>query len=198
MTQDSLDAVEKFLLSAQKEFREFAVQLSGEVYEKAVDMIMEARSAGNRLHITGVGKPSHAAQYAAALFSSTGTPCYYLNATEAVHGSCGQLVRGDIVVCISNSGETEELKTTVRAIRNNGCRLIAVTGKEESWLGRFCDVCLYAGVRAEGDAMNRAPRNSILAELLTLQALSTALQTENGWTKEDYVRCHPSGKLGVL
>jgi len=134
----------------------------------------------------------------ASLFSSTGTPAYFLHGTEAVHGSCGQLRAGDAVICISNSGETAELKATVLAIRNNGCRVIGVSGQPESWLARHSDAFLFAGVREEGGPLDRAPRNSILAELLTLQALSVALQAEADWTPEKYVRCHPGGSLGKL
>lgn len=84
---------------------------------------MAAQKRGNRVHITGIGKPGHVSEYGASLLSSTGTPTYFLHGTEAVHGSCGQLVPGDVVIAISNSGETAELKATVTAIRNNGlCR----------------------------------------------------------------------------
>ena len=134
----------------------------------------------------------------ASLFSSTGNPCYFLHGTEAVHGSCGQLLAGDVVICISNSGETGELKATVEAVKNNGCKVIGVSGHPESWLARESDVFLFAGVNEEGGPLNRAPRNSILAEILTLQALSVALQARRGWTPEQYVRCHPGGALGKL
>ena len=103
-----------------------------------------------------------------------------------------------MVICISNSGETGELKATVQAIKNNGCKVIGVSGNPDSWLAHQSDAFLYAGIGQEGGPLNRAPRNSILAELLTLQALSVALQVENGWTPEQYVRCHPGGKLGQL
>ena len=115
-----------------------------------------------------------------------------------MHGSCGQLVAGDVVIAISNSGETAELKATVNAVKANGCKVIGVTGGMESWLAKNSDAVLYAGVTAEGGPLNRAPRNSILAELLTLQALSVLLQTERAWDPVSYVRCHPGGKLGEL
>lgn len=194
----SRQAVNAFLDSAKKNFSTFADQLNGDTYEQAAELILEAQKNGNRLHITGIGKPGHVSTYMASLFSSTGNPCYFLHGTEAVHGSCGQLVAGDVVICISNSGETAELKATATAVRNNGCKLIAVTGNPGSWLGTYCDVCLFAGVNEEGGPLNRAPRNSILAELLTLQALSVALQAERGWNPRQYVRCHPGGKLGQI
>lgn len=198
MKEESIKAVDSFLASAKNEFNTYIDKLSGNSYKEAAQLILDAQSKGNRLHITGIGKPGHVAAYAASLLSSTGNPCYFLHGTEAVHGSCGQLVAGDVVICISNSGETSELKSTAIAIRNNDCKLIAVTGGVGSWLDKFCDATLYAGVSEEGGPLNRAPRNSILAEILTLAALSTALQVEKDWDPVKYVRCHPGGKLGEL
>ena len=102
------------------------------------------------------------------------------------------------MIAISNSGETAELKSTVLAVKNNGCKIIGVSGKENSWLAKQSDAFLFAGVSEEGGPLNRAPRNSILAELLTLQALSVALQVEQDWDPVRYVRCHPGGALGQL
>lgn len=198
MKEESIKAADSFLSSAKKEFNAYIDTLSGKSYEEAANLILDAQAKGGRLHITGIGKPGHVASYAASLLSSTGNPCYFLHGTEAVHGSCGQLVAGDVVICISNSGETAELKSTAIAIRNNGCKLIAVTGGRGSWLDSFCDVTLYAGVSEEGGPLNRAPRNSILAEILTLAALSSLLQAEKDWDPVKYVRCHPGGKLGEL
>lgn len=198
LKSESKQAVDAFLASAQKELSAFAEQLSGETYEAASALIRESQSLGGRLHITGIGKPGHVSTYMASLLSSTGTPCYFLHGTEAVHGSCGQLRAGDAVICISNSGETTELRAAVLAVKNNGCKIIGVSGNPDSWLARESDVFLFAGVGAEGGPLNRAPRNSILAEILTLQALSVALQVEQGWDPIQYVRCHPGGKLGEL
>ena len=198
LKQESRQAVDRFVASAQKEFSAFASTLSGETYEKAAQIILEAQKNGGRLHITGIGKPGHVSAYMASLFSSTGNPAYYLHGTEAVHGSCGQLAAGDVVIAISNSGETAELKATVLAVQNNGCKVIGVSGNPNSWLAKHTDAFLFAGVKAEGGPLNRAPRNSVLAELLTLQALSVALQVEKDWDPVKYVRCHPGGKLGEL
>ncbi|MCI2056936.1 MAG: SIS domain-containing protein [Oscillibacter sp.] len=198
LKNESKQAVDTFLSSAKEELTAFADQLSGEGYEAAASIILESQAKGGRLHITGIGKPGHVATYMASLFSSTGNPCYFLHGTEAVHGSCGQLMAGDVVIAISNSGETGELKSTVLAVKNNGCKVIGVTGNMDSWLAQQSDACLFAGVKAEGGPLNRAPRNSILAEILTLQALSVAIQVEQDWDPIRYVRCHPGGALGKL
>ena len=193
-----MDALEKYIEISTREFAEFGKYVDRDALQRAAALVLEARRRGNRLHITGIGKPAHVSNYIASLLSSTGTPTYYLHGTEAVHGSCGQLVEGDVVICISNSGETAELKATVTAIQNNGCRVIAVTGRTESWLAKQAEVCLFAGVREEGGPLDRAPRASILAEIYILQCLSVLLQDAVGITPEEYVRRHPGGALGQL
>lgn len=198
LKQESKRAVEQFFIKADTEFNSFLKARTAEEYEAAAQLILESQAKGGRMHITGIGKPGHVSNYMASLFSSTGNPCYFLHGTEAVHGSCGQLAAGDVVICISNSGETAELKATVLAIKNNGCKIIGVSGNPDSWLAKESDAFLIAGVNAEGGPLNRAPRNSILAETLTLQALSVALQAEKDWDPVKYVRCHPGGKLGEL
>ena len=195
---ESKQAVSNFFQSVDTQMNAFLKSLSPDDYEAAAQIILEAQAKGNRLHITGIGKPGHVSAYMASLFSSTGTPCYFLHGTEAVHGSCGQLVAGDVVIAISNSGETGELKATVLAVKNNGCKIIGVSGNPDSWLAKESDAFLFAGVKEEGGPLNRAPRNSILAEILTLQALSVALQVEQDWDPIKYVRCHPGGALGKL
>lgn len=198
LPQKSKAALAHFLDSAESQMSQFCKEINEEEIEKAADIILSHQANGGRLHITGIGKPGHVAEYMASLFSSTGVPCYFLHGTEAVHGSSGQLVSGDVVIAISNSGETVELKSTVRAIKNNGCHVIAVTGNGSSWLARESDAVLLAGVKEEGGPLNRAPRNSVLAEILVLQALSVALQVERDWDPVKYVRCHPGGMLGQL
>lgn len=198
MKEESKRAAENFIRSAQNSCSAFLGQRSIQEYESTVKLILESQAHGGRLHITGIGKPGHVAQYAASLLSSTGTPCYFLDGTEAVHGSCGQLTTGDAVIAISNSGETQELKATVAAIIANGCKIIGISGNPESWLAKHSDAFLYAGVSEEGGPLDRAPRNSVLAEILTLQTLSVILQAECGLDATRYVRYHPGGMLGHL
>lgn len=195
---ESNQAVENFFSSVDTEFNQFLHDRKPEDYQAAAQLILDSQAQGGRIHVTGIGKCSHVATYVASLLSSTGNPAYYLHGTEAVHGSCGQLVAGDVVIAISNSGETGELKSTVLAVKNNGCKTVGVSGNPNSWLAKNTDAFLFAGVNAEGGPLNRAPRNSVLAEMLTLQALSVALQAEKDWDPIRYVRCHPGGALGQL
>ena len=189
---------EKFVSAATRTVHHAFDNMNFNALDAAAERIWAARVSGNRLHISGIGKPAHIAGYFASLFSSVGTPTYFLHGTEAVHGSCGQLVPGDIVIFISNSGETAEMKATVMAIKNNGCKVIGVSGNPDSWLARESDIHLLADIEEEGGPLNRAPRDSILAEMLVLQSLSVLLQSEAAVTPEQYVKWHPGGSLGKL
>ena len=198
LKSESKQAVEQFFTAVDTEFNGFLKQRTIDEYEKAAQIILDAQAQGGRLHVTGIGKCSHVSTYAASLLSSTGNPAYYLHGTEAVHGSCGQLVAGDVVICISNSGETEELKCTVEAIKNYGCKVIGLSGGEGSWLDRNSDVCLIAKVKEEGGPLNRAPMSSVLVECMAIQGLAVMLETQCGLTVKDYIKRHPGGKLGQL
>jgi D-arabinose 5-phosphate isomerase GutQ len=181
-----------------QEMEELRSRINEGFFQKAVELILDSEKAGGRIHITGIGKPSYVAGYIASLLSSTGTPTYVLHGTEAIHGSSGQVREGDVVIAISNSGETAELKATVTTVKNNGAKIISVSGNPESWLAKEGDAFLFAGVKREGDVLNRAPRASILAEILVLQGLSILLQDIKGLTPVQYVRWHPGGALGKL
>lgn len=191
------EQIEKFLGIELSEIKKLADEIDVDSLKKAKDLILEAEANKNRIHVTGIGKPGHVAGYIASLLSSTGTPAYELHGTEAVHGSAGQVVPGDVVIAISNSGETAELKATVQTLKNNGAKIISVTGKKDSWLAKMGDVTLIAGVKQEGDYMNKPPRASIVAEIIMLQSLSILLQNEKGLTPKQYVKWHPGGALGA-
>ncbi|MFZ3071175.1 MAG: SIS domain-containing protein [Anaerolineaceae bacterium] len=198
MAQNTQQALDFFLQNTLVETDKYIGDISRDDLFVAAGLIWDAQSYGGRVHTTGVGKCEHVASYIASLLSSTGTPCYFLHTTEAVHGSCGQLLPGDIVICISNSGETFEMKAAVQAIKNNGCNVIAVTGNSESWLAKQGKVHLFAGVSHEGGPLNRAPRMSVLAQIIILQALSIILQEERQITVEQYIKWHPGGALGKI
>jgi arabinose-5-phosphate isomerase len=163
---------------------------------QAQELIAEAEARGNRVHVTGVGKCEYVAGFIASSYSSTGTPAFFLHATEAAHGASGQVRPGDVVIAISNSGETEELKAAVLTLKKNGAQVIGCGGRPGSWLARHSACFLWAGVRREGDELNLAPRNSVLAEVLVLNALGTALQHQKHFTAEQFKAFHPGGSLG--
>jgi len=170
-------------------------RLNPAVFDDAVALVRDAEARGGRVHVTGIGKPEHVAHYAASLLASTGTPAVFLHGTEAIHGSAGQVVAGDVVVAISNSGETE-LVRVADAVRQLGARLIAVTGNPTSPLAKRADLVLEAGVSQEGGGLGLAPRASVAAELLVLASLSAALERTRGFSRADYHARHPAGALG--
>lgn len=198
MNNFNLDALKDFDRIVINEMQQYISEVNDQEYVDSVNLILKAQEQGNRVHITGIGKPGHVASYGASLLSSTGTPTYFLHGTEAVHGSCGQLLPGDVVICISNSGETDELKATVAAIKSNECYVISITGNKNSWLAKQGDAHIFSGVKEEGDQLNRAPRASILAESYVIQRLSLLLQIHRNLDATQYVRWHPGGALGKL
>jgi arabinose-5-phosphate isomerase len=167
-----------------------------EPFDTVLALIRGAEAGGGRVHVTGVGKASHVARYAAALFSSTGTPSSFLDPVEAVHGASGQVVRGDVVIAVSNSGETEELTATISLVRALGARVVAVTGAPGSWLGRHAEVTLDSGVAREGGGLGLAPRASFVAQTLLLGALAATLERASGFERAEYLARHPGGSLG--
>lgn len=198
MNKKDTQALENFVSVTKKEVENTLNNLDLKAIDKAANIIKKAKKNNNRIHVSGIGKPGHIAGYIASLMSSTGTPTYFLHGTEAVHGSCGQLVKGDVVIFISNSGETQEMKATVNAILNNECIVIGVSGNPDSWLSKNSSVHLIAHIDNEGGPLNRAPRTSILSELINLQALSVVLQSDAKVDPKQYVKWHPGGKLGEL
>lgn len=154
------------------------------------DLILEGESRGGRVHVTGIGNSEHIARYVASLLSSTGTPSYFLHATECIHGSAGQVCPSDVIIAISNSGTTPELLSAVEVLSKLGIKIIAVSGDLQSPLAELSDVVLYAGVDNEGGALNLVPRASILAKIYVLCSLSVALESHKGLTRDVQVRIH--------
>lgn len=185
-----------FLESLSNEVTNFIKVIDEEAINKTCELILESEKNNGRIHVTGIGKPGHVSGYISSLLSSTGTPAYTLHGTEAIHGSSGQVVEGDVVIAISNSGETQELKSTIETLKANGAKIIGVSGNKNSWLSKASDVFLFAGVENEGDTLNKAPRASIIAEIIVLQALSITLQYSKNLDLNQYLKWHPGGSLG--
>jgi sugar/nucleoside kinase (ribokinase family)/D-arabinose 5-phosphate isomerase GutQ len=184
------------LVVAARELGALAERHDGESLLGAARLIEAALAASGRVHVTGLGKPEHISHYAASLFSSTGTPATFLHTTEATHGSLGQVVEGDVVVAISNSGTTREVVELAELLGARGVKVIAVTGSAGSPLARAAHVVLDAGVDDEGGPLGLAPRASIGAQVAILAALSALLQDRSGFSREDYAVRHPGGALG--
>ena len=168
-----IECVKEYLSNITSELGKNIEDMDMESIERAAHIIMESEKQGGRIHVTGIGKPGHVAGYIASLLSSTGTSAYELHGTEAVHGSSGQVKKGDVVIAISNSGETMELEATVQTLIANGAHIISCTGNPQSTL-----------------------RASILSEILILQCLSVVLQEAKKLDLNQYVKWHPGGSLG--
>ena len=181
---------------ASQELAALAERHDGAALQAAAELIEASEARGGRVHVTGVGKPEHVAHYAASLLSSTGIPATFLHATESLHGSLGQIVPGDVVIAISNSGTTSECLLAVEAVRGYGGQLIAVTGGLTSPLAQAADVTLDAGVKQEGGPLGLAPRASVAAEILVLAALGAVLQERRQLDRRGYAARHPAGALG--
>jgi D-arabinose 5-phosphate isomerase GutQ len=194
----SAESIETFFDLVIDELSALRTRAKVEAIERATELILDCESRGGRVHVTGIGKSEHIARYIASLLSSTGTPAYFLHATECIHGSAGQVCANDIVIAISNSGATPELLSAVRTLRGFGIKIIGVSGNRESELARGSDVLLDAGVDNEGGELNLVPRASILAKIYMLCSLSVSLEAHKGLTREQYARWHPGGALGRL
>ncbi len=149
-----------------------------------------------RVVVTGMGKSGHIGNKIAATLASTGTPAFFLHPAEASHGDIGMLTEQDVVIALSNSGETSELLTILPTIKRLGARLIAMTGKRESTLSKAATVTLDVSVPAEACPHNLAPTASTTAALAMGDALAVAVLEARGFTEEDFARSHPGGALG--
>jgi arabinose-5-phosphate isomerase len=153
------------------------------------------RQCAGRVIVTGIGKSGLIGRKIAATLASTGTPAYFLHPAEGVHGDLGMLARGDIVLALSNSGETDELLAIVPAVKRLSLPVVLLTGRPDSALARVCDVVIDVGVPQEACPMNLAPTSSTTAALAMGDALAMALLELRGLRSEDYAALHPRGAL---
>lgn len=164
-----------------------------ERFSKAVDMILASKG---QLVVTGMGKAGLVGQKISATMASTGTPSFYLHPAEALHGDLGRLRPGDVLLALSNSGETMEVNAVIPVARKIGAEVIAMTGRPGSTLGRLADTVLDIGEVEEACPHKLAPTASTSAMLALGDALSMVVLGERKFTREDYALFHPSGALG--
>ena len=162
-------------------------------FPRAIALILACRG---RVVVSGVGKSGHIARKIAATLASTGTPAYFVHAAEAAHGDLGMITRDDVLIALSNSGESEELLTIVPLVKRQGGSLVAITGNPASSLAREADAHLDAGVAEEACPLNLAPTASTTAALAMGDALAVALLDARNFNAEDFARSHPGGRLG--
>lgn len=169
------------------------IRKTGRSFEAAVRLILKSKG---RTVVTGVGKSGLVGQKIAATLSSTGTPALFLSSSEALHGDMGKVAKGDVVLALSNSGETDELKTLLPLLKRIGARVILFTGNTHSSLSKHSDVVVDVGVAKEACPMNLSPTASTTAALAMGDALSIALLEDRGFTQSDFALFHPGGELG--
>lgn len=165
----------------------------GAEFIHAVEILYECQG---RVVLTGMGKSGFIAKKIAATLTSTGTPALYLHPAEGVHGDLGIIVRGDVVIAVSNSGSTAEIMEILPALKRFGVKLISLVGDLESALAKESDVALDVGVNEEACSLNLTPTASTTAALAMGDALAVALLEKRGFKVEDFADIHPGGRLG--
>ena len=165
----------------------------GENFDKAVEFLYNCKG---RVIVTGMGKSGLIGKKIAATLSSTGTPSYFLHPAESTHGDSGIITRDDVIIAISNSGETQELLNLLPLIKRFGVLMIGMTGNMTSTLAKSSDVVLDIGVEKEACPLNKAPTASTTATLAMGDALAVCLLEKRGFSEEDFLIFHPSGALG--
>jgi arabinose-5-phosphate isomerase len=165
----------------------------GESFARAVRVMLGCRG---RVVVMGMGKSGHVGRKIAATLASTGTPALFVHAAEASHGDLGMVTTGDVVLAISNSGESDELAAIVPVLKRLGVTLVAMSGRADSSLARHADIALSSEVDQEACPLNLAPTASTTAQMALGDALAVALLDARGFREEDFARSHPGGTLG--
>lgn len=162
-------------------------------YEYAVEII---KSCEGKVIFSGVGKSGHIGKKLAATFASTGTASFFLHSDEGLHGDLGMVSEKDVVVLITNSGETPEVKSMLPSLKKIGCKKILISSNKNSSVAKQCDAVLSYGYEAEADHLNLAPTVSSLLALIIGDAIAVTLSQLRGFEKENFLLYHPGGSLG--
>lgn len=162
-------------------------------FEEAVKYILNSKG---RVIVTGIGKSANIATKIVATLNSTGTPAIFMHAADAIHGDLGTIQKDDVVICISKSGNTPEIKVLVPLIQNYGNKIIAITGNSDSFLGTNANYTLNTFVEKEACPNNLAPTTSTTAQLVMGDALAVCLLKLKGFSSKDFAKYHPGGALG--
>ena len=190
--ENILASAKKTILSESESIAKLT-QFLDDNFVNAVEIIYKSKG---RLVVTGIGKSAIIAQKIVATLNSTGTPSLFLHASEAIHGDLGMLQPSDVVICISKSGNSPEIKVLVPLLKRFGNKLIAITGNTTSFLGKEADFVLNTYVDSEACPINLAPTNSTTAQLVMGDAIAGCLMEMKNFTAEDFAKYHPGGALG--
>lgn len=193
ITKENILAVAKSAILSESESIKKLVDFLDSGFTDSVEIIYQCKG---RLIVTGIGKSAIIAQKIVATMNSTGTPSMFLHASEAIHGDLGMVQDGDVVICISKSGNSPEIKALVPLLKRFGNTLIAMTGNITSFLAKNSDYILNTTVDAEACRNNLAPTNSTTAQLVMGDALALCLMEMRDFKPEDFAKYHPGGALG--
>lgn len=187
-----LDEARKVIDAEARAVAALTERLDGS-FEQAVRLIL---TSPGRVVVSGMGKSGLIGQKIASTMASTGTPAFFLHPAEGIHGDLGMIMKGDVVIAISNSGETEELLRILPVVKRLGASLVALSGRPDSTLARTADIHLDVSVAEEACPLGLAPTSSTTATLAMGDALAVALLVERGFKAEDFALFHPGGALG--
>ena len=190
--QNIIETAKKSLISQSNSIAKLT-DFIDDSFVQAVELIYNCQG---RLIVTGIGKSAIIAQKIVASMNSTGTPSMFLHASEAIHGDLGMVQDGDVIICISKSGNSPEIKVLVPLLKRFGNKLISITGNITSFLGKEADVTLNTYVESESCPNNLAPTNSTTAQLVMGDALAICLMEKRDFKAEDFAKYHPGGALG--
>lgn len=197
LSQDAIVALARQALDIEAgALRGMAERLQGEPGEAFARAVRAVLSCQGRLVVMGMGKSGHVGRKITATLASTGTPAMFVHPAEAHHGDLGMVQPGDVVLAISNSGESEELTGLLPVLKRQGVTLLAMTGKPTSSLARHADIVLDSAVAQEACPLNLAPTASTTAQMALGDALAVVLLDARGFKAEDFARSHPGGSLG--
>lgn len=192
-TREEIKSIAIQVIADEKKAVEKLADHIGDAFAEAVETIF---SASGRVVVTGIGKSANIATKIVSTLNSTGTPALFLHAADAIHGDLGMVRPGDVVICISKSGNTPEIKVLVPLIKNFGNKLIAIVGNTDSFLAHEADLVLDTTVEHEACPNNLAPTSSTTAQLVMGDALAVALIECRNFSARDFARFHPGGALG--
>tara|TARA_R110002124_G_scaffold75186_1_gene201727 strand:- start:930 stop:1895 length:966 start_codon:yes stop_codon:yes gene_type:complete len=192
-TKQSILSTAKTTINLESKAIENLSELLTEDFANAVELIYHSKG---RVIITGIGKSAIIANKIVATLNSTGTPAIFMHAADAIHGDLGLILDDDVVICISKSGNTPEIKVLVPLIKNAKNKMIAITGNKDSFLGKQADYILDAYVEQEACPNNLAPTTSTTAQLVMGDALAVCLLELRGFSSKDFAKYHPGGALG--
>ncbi|MFT5761526.1 MAG: arabinose-5-phosphate isomerase [Polaribacter sp.] len=190
---NSINATAKETILTESNAIANLVNLIDDNFEASVKSILNSKG---RVVVTGIGKSANIATKIVATFNSTGTPAIFMHAADAIHGDLGTIQNDDVVICISKSGNTPEIKVLVPLIKNYGNKIIAITGNIDSFLGTNADFTLNTFVEKEACPNNLAPTTSTTAQLVMGDALAVCLLKLKGFSSNDFAKYHPGGALG--